>query len=308
MRFLDLYSTDETRDRFFLYAMVILPFVSAGCYIFDAWYHYFYHPVERTYEGLLSTIVIVFIYLQYCAPIRSRILLAIYHILLWILIEAANLGYLIYYIQGRDTFKIIVYLCFLVLHTYLAAGLLYCRVLNEFKSHIVVENKHLFHFISRLEVILGIYIPIYLSVKYTSLTRNTVAYFLLFDFFSDSYHRFQGFWIKASLYLFVATVTVSVATEWFYFNGHDHIFEVISFASEVVSAFLCNTIIILQFFPYHFKAEHLYNIFRKALVEMRNQTDNERKLAEPTVPISIISRRSSLKSSENVSQHERKIF
>ncbi|CAF1273498.1 unnamed protein product [Rotaria sp. Silwood1] len=95
----DLNNAEDGRDRFFLYAMIIVPFISSGCYVFDAWHHYVYHPDSRNYEGLMSTIVIVFIYLQYCAPIQSRRLLAIYHILLWIITEIANLGYLIFYIQ-----------------------------------------------------------------------------------------------------------------------------------------------------------------------------------------------------------------
>ncbi|CAF3428282.1 unnamed protein product [Rotaria socialis] len=279
MRCFNLYSAEDGRDRFFLYAMIILPFIASSCYVFDAWYHYIYHPESRNYEGLLSTIVIVFTYLQYCAPIRSRYALGIYHILLWIITEIANLGYLIFYIQERDTFRSIIYFSFLILHSYLTVGLLYCRVLNDFKSNIIVENKHLFHFISRLEVILTIYIPIYMKIEYTSLTRNTIAYFLLFDFFSDSYHRFQGVWIKSALYLFVATVTAAVATEWFYFNNNDHIYEAASLVAEVISAFLCNTIIILQFFPFHFKTQHIQHIFREAIISMKNQHNN--KTQEP---------------------------
>jgi len=261
----DLHEPEDGQDRFFLYAMIILPFCSSGSYLFDAWFHYRYHPEERTYEGLLSTIVLVFSYLQYCAPIRSRKALAIYYILLCLITELASTAYLLYYIQIKDIIEIIFYSCMLVFDLLFTIGLIYCRVYNDYESHIVVENKHLFHFMSRLEVILTIFIPVYMNVKYTSLTRNIIAYFLLFDFFSDSYSRFQGIWIKSALYLFATTTTISVATEWFYFNHQTHLYEEISLISELVATILCDTIIILQFFPFHFKTQHVQNIAREAL-------------------------------------------
>ena len=112
MGFFDLHEPEDGQDYFFLYAMIIVPFLSSGAYLFDAWYYYVTKPKVHTYEGLLSTIVIVFSYLQYCAPIRSRKARCIYHILLWIINEVATLGYLLYYIRAGYTFKIIVYVCF----------------------------------------------------------------------------------------------------------------------------------------------------------------------------------------------------
>ena len=266
MGFFDLHEPEDGQDYFFLYAMIIVPFLSSGAYLFDAWYYYVTKPKVHTYEGLLSTIVIVFSYLQYCAPIRSRKARCIYHILLWIINEVATLGYLLYYIRAGYTFKIIVYVCFGLIELYFTAGLIYCRVICDLESHIIVENKHLFHFMSRLEVILTIFIPVYANVQYQSLTRNTIAYFLLFDFFSDSYARFQGIWIKAALYFFVATVTLSVATEWFYFNSSTYAYDQVSLIAELVSAVLCVTIILLQFFAFHFKSDHVKSIIRAAIL------------------------------------------
>jgi hypothetical protein len=270
MGFFDLHEPEDGQDRFFLYAMIILPFFSSGSYLFDAWYHYVHHPEGRSYEGLLSTIMIVFSYLQYCAPIRSRKALAIYYVLLCLITELATTGYLLHYIHEKNTIKIIFYCCFLLFDLLFTIGLIYCRVVHEYEAHILVENKHLFHFMSRLEVLLTIFIPIYMNVNYTSLTRNIIAYFLLFDFFSDAYSRFQGIWIKSALYLFATTTTVSVATEWFYFNHHVLIYEEISLLAELVANILCNTIIILQFFPFHFKTQHVQNIAREALLFQKN--------------------------------------
>ena len=270
MGFFDLHEPEDGQDYFFLYAMIIVPFLSSGAYLFDAWYYYVTKPKVHTYEGLLSTIVIVFSYLQYCAPIRSRKARCIYHILLWIINEVATLGYLLYYIRAGYTFKIVVYACFALIELYFTAGLIYCRVIRDLESHIIVENKHLFHFMSRLEVILTIFIPVFATTQYQSLTRNTIAFFLLFDFFSDSYARFQGVWIKAALYFFVATVTLSVATEWFYYNSSTYVYDQVSLIAELVSAVLCVTIILLQFFAFHFKSDHVKNIIREAILYQEN--------------------------------------
>ena len=265
MGFFDLHEPEDGQDRFFLYAMIVIPFIGSGTYLFDAWYYYVYHPIGQSYCGLLSTIFVVFSYLQYAAPIRSRFARGVYHILLWMINAAAIIGYLVTAITWHDTFKIVIYICFFLIEIYFTAGLIYCRVYRNYECHISVENKQLFHFMSRLEVLLTIFIPVFAHANYESLTRNTVAYFLLFDFFSDSYSRFQGIWIKSALYTFVATVTASVATEWLYFNHHTHVFEEVSFITEVISALLCNTIIILQFFPFHFKTQRIVGIARTAM-------------------------------------------
>ena len=266
MGFFDLHEPEDGQDRFFLYAMIILPIISTGAYIFDAWYHFVHAVDERTYEGLLSTIVIVFSHLQYCAPIRSRKALALYHLLLCAMSQAATFGYLLFYIRKGDTFQIFFYSSMIFVDVCYTIGLLYCRVYHHYESHIAVENKHLFHFISRLEVILTIFIPTYMKLDYSSLTRNIIAYFLLFDFFSDSYAKFQGIWIKAALYLFATTTTVSVAAEWFYFNHQIHLYEEISLVAELVATILCDLIIILQFFPFHFKTQFVQNIARQAML------------------------------------------
>lgn len=266
MGFFDLHEPEDGQDRFFLYAMIILPFCSSSSYLFDSWYYYHTQSEKGTYQGLLSTIMIVFSFLKYCAPIRSRKFLAVYYILLFSIMEAASVGYLLSYIHEKEIMKIVFYSCLILIELMFTIGLIYCRVINDFECHIAVENKHLFHFMSRLEVILTIFIPVFIKTEYTSLTRNIIAYFLLFDFFSDSYSRFQGVWIKSSIYLFATTTTISVATEWFYFNHHIHIYEEISFISELIATILCDIIIILQFFPFHFKTQFVQDIARQAML------------------------------------------
>ena len=78
-------STTDNQDRFFLWAMVFLPIFSLCAYVFDAYFYYVHarHTANGTalYEGLLSTILLVFMYLQFCVPIESKPLLCFYHVL-----------------------------------------------------------------------------------------------------------------------------------------------------------------------------------------------------------------------------------
>jgi len=81
MRFrLTLKAPREGQDNFFLWSMVILPIVAEGAYIFDAYYNLSaltHHP----YAGLFSTVLVVFTYLRYAAPIESTKMLALYYII-----------------------------------------------------------------------------------------------------------------------------------------------------------------------------------------------------------------------------------
>lgn len=250
------------QDRFFLWGMVFLPIFSLSAYIFDAYFYYYNAMNESTgilYEGLLSTIFIVFAYLQYCAPIESRYLRCAYYVLLGVLVEVGHVGYLLAYIHKGNLFSIAVFVGWMTLDIISTSALIYCRVYREYDHFIEVENKHIFHFISRLEVILAIFIPVFISKEYSTVTRDNIAFFLLFDFFSETYERFKGVWIKSVLYVFVAVVTVSVATEWLYFSFKDHTFEQISEISELAAACLCNVLIIMQFLSRHFKEESSSN-------------------------------------------------
>jgi hypothetical protein len=115
-----------------------------------------------------------------------------------------------------------------------------------------IEQHHLFHFISRLEVILAIFIPVFFDTQLITLTKDNIAFYILFDFFAESYHRFRGVGIKAILYIFVLTVTASVATEWIYIVKHEKKYEIASIVCELVAACLCYSLIVMQFFPVNF--------------------------------------------------------
>jgi hypothetical protein len=273
---LTLKAPNVGQDNFFLWSMVILPIVAESAYIFDAYYYLFDYSSTHSYKGLLSTILVVFTYLRYCAPIESTRILGIYYIILCILNEIGTSGYLVIYIQHKATFNIVIYVGWALLEIMMTILLIYYRVINHCHPNFHVESKHLFHFISRLEVILAIFIPFFFNNISITLTKNSIAFFLLFDFFSESYCLFQGFWIKSTLYLFVCTVTVCVGSEWVFLNEQRHIYEIVSSSFELISACLCDILIILQFIPYHFKPIGISKIAREALIFQQNlRTDSE---------------------------------
>lgn len=242
-------------DRFFVVATVVLPFLAQGAYIFDAFYYHTHDPSQTGYEGLLSSILSVFSYLQYSAPLRSRYLRLFYHTFLWILSEVGTVAHLVYYSRKSDVFHIVLYGTWAAIDTVYFLCLIYCRVFSKrygLYVHIPLEQEHLFHFISRLEVILAIFIPVFFDTRLITLTRDNIAFYILFDFFAESYHRFAGVKMKATLYIFVVAVTASVGTEWMHIAKHEKRFEIASLICELVAACLCYSLIVMQFFPSNF--------------------------------------------------------
>jgi len=76
---LTLKAPKEGQDNFFLWNMVVLPILAEVAYIFDAYYNlstFSHHP----YAGLFSTLLVVFTYLRYSAPIESTKMLVLYYI------------------------------------------------------------------------------------------------------------------------------------------------------------------------------------------------------------------------------------
>ncbi|CAF0861449.1 unnamed protein product [Adineta ricciae] len=282
---LSLKAPNEGQDNFFLWSMVILPIIAECSYVVDATY-YIYHdaPIHR-YQGLVSTILVVFTYLRYCAPIESRKMLMCFYTTLCLLNETGTVCYMYMYNHHGERYYVAIYFGWLLVELCTTLGLLYYRAYRRCQPNFHVESKHLFHFISRLEVILAIFIPFFVQNMSVTLTKHSIAFFLLFDFFSESYVRFQGFWIKSTLYLFVCTVTVCVATEWIYSSEQSGVFEYLSSSFELISAVLCNTLIIFQFSPYHFKPTSISKIAREGLVFHRlNEAESQSNLNFEPIP------------------------
>ncbi|CAF1179833.1 unnamed protein product [Adineta steineri] len=253
-------------DRFFLIATVFLPIFAQLAYIFDVYYYHYNGITSNGYEGLLSSILSVFAYLQYCVPIHSRLFRFIYHLFLWILSQIGTLGHLISYSKRDDTFHAILYSIWAVVDSFYFGCLIYCRVFpntRHLRIHMAIEQRHLFHFISRLEVILAIFIPVFFDTRLITLTKDNIAFYILFDFFAEYYHRFHGVTIKATLYIFVITVTASVATEWIHIAKHEMKYEIASLACELLAACLCYSLIVMQFFPNNFISRRQWGKYKR---------------------------------------------
>lgn len=250
-----LASQSRADDRFFVFTTVILPFIAQGAYIFDVFYYHTHDKSSAGYEGLLSSILSVFVYLQYCVPLRSRYLRFFYHLSLWILSEVGTIGHIVYYAKKDDVFHVVLYAIWAGIDSIYFICLIYCRVFSKHHGlhvHMPIEQEHLFHFISRLEIILAIFIPVFFDTRLITLTRDNIAFYILFDFFAESYHRFRGVTIKATLYIFVITVTASVATEWLHIAKYEKRYEIASLICEIAAACFCYSLIVMQFFPSNF--------------------------------------------------------
>jgi hypothetical protein len=270
-------------DRFFVIATFLLPIIAQGAYLFDVFHYHASSSLASGYEGLLSSILSVFAYLQYSVPIRSRWIRFFYHLCLWILGEIGTIAHVIYYAKKNDVFHLCLYTAWGVIDSIYFACLIYCRVFSKhhgLRVHMPIEQEHLFHFISRLEVILAIFIPVFFSSRLITLTKDNIAFYILFDFFAESYHRFRGIAIKATLYIFVIAVTASVATEWIYITGTAHVYEVVSLICEVIAAALCDTLIVMQFFPGNFTStkkhrnRHVQKVLSKPSVSTQRNLES----------------------------------
>lgn len=269
-------------DKFFVLASVFLPILAQAAYIFDVFYYHYNTAQDKGYEGLLSSVLSVFAYLQYCVPIRSRLRRFVYHLFLWSLSGIGTLGHIISSVR-KDTGSVILYSLFGLVDSIYFVCLIYCRVFSKdryVRVHMAIEQRHLFRFISRLEVILAIFIPIFFSKRLVTLTRDNIAFYILFDFFAEYYHRFHGMRIKAVLYIFVVTVTASVTLEWIDIVKHSEIYDITSIVRddgkhemkyelassicELLATCLCYSLIIMQFFPNNF-------ISRKKLAKVKRR-------------------------------------
>ncbi|CAF1173252.1 unnamed protein product [Adineta steineri] len=238
--------------------MVFCSLIALGTYIFDA-YYFMVHAINETdpgrFEGLISTILIIFVYMQFCIPIRQKSLLTIFFLVLWILHVAGHVGYLIAFIYIGNRYGIVTFALWILGTTIYTIGLIYYRVILGRYHYIQIRNQHFFHFISQLEIILAIYISIYGLSEIKTISRSNVAFFLLFDFFTGDYDRFHGLLIKVVLHIFVACVTASVTLEFIFVSVRLHGYENASYILDVVSAYIFFLFIFLQFHHVNFKPE-----------------------------------------------------
>ncbi|CAF0879633.1 unnamed protein product [Adineta steineri] len=209
-------------DRFFVISTAVLPFLAQAAYIFDVFYYHTHSSHASTGYGV------------------------------------GTIGHVIFYAKEGGTLHVVLYILWGIIDSIYFACLIYCRVFSKhygLRVHMPIKQEHLFSFISRLELILAIFIPIFLDSQHIKLTRDNIAFYILFDFFAESYSRFAGIRMKTILYIFVVTVTASVTTEWIHIAKHEKIFDIASLICELVAACFCYSLIVMQFFPSNFKSK-----------------------------------------------------
>jgi hypothetical protein len=84
---------------------------------------------------------------------------------------------MITFIIKKDLFFIIIYGLWGFIELLITIMLIYCRIIMRYEINFIVENKHLFHFMSRLEIILAIFIPFFINKNFTTLTKDSIAFF-----------------------------------------------------------------------------------------------------------------------------------
>ncbi|CAF1534129.1 unnamed protein product [Didymodactylos carnosus] len=218
-------------------AMFLLPLISAGVYSGDAWFLYITHSY---YSGFLSTVSIIFFYLQFSTIIESNLYLLIYHTLICLLMLSGDIAYILYYIATKNLMQWILFIGYLILHS-LFTALMYYKKRNNRRPRVLVEQSTLFHYISRLEIVFALFIPIFSNEKLHSRTTNNIAFFILFDFFFENYKVFRcrSKITKFLLYVFVIVVTVSAFFEWLFYARERHLYENLSAIPEIFATALC---------------------------------------------------------------------
>jgi hypothetical protein len=267
---------DEDDDLFFYYLMLTVPLLALAAYIYDA--SILLMSNDET-GGLLSSILFIFYFLQYSVTIDSKWLLTAYQFLIWIMVTAGDVLYILYYLRKNNQVQLIRYIGYILLDFVFILALWSCKMMVVCKAHdkncwccikvfqslrldpnlrlyITVRQRQFFSFVSRLEAILATLIPIFFSDKIVQTTSANIGFFILFDFFYTSYYKLGSVWIKVCLYLFVATVTGSLAIEWLYYVKLEIVYSQVSSILEFLATCWCCTFIIMQFFPSHFRAKY----------------------------------------------------
>jgi len=119
---------------FFVIATVILPFPAQGAYLFDVYYYHTHSASSTGYEGLLSSILSIFVYLQYNVPLQSCYLLFFYHLFLWILSKVGTIGHIVFYAKKYDIFHIVLYSIWSTIDSIYFVCLIYCRVFSKHRG------------------------------------------------------------------------------------------------------------------------------------------------------------------------------
>lgn len=205
----------------------MLPIVSAIAYNADAILfvilHNFENDKQRNYAGLLSTLLILFYYLQYDVQFNlthCRLYL-LYQFLLWILVFSANVLYVYYYHQMlHRPLMAYIFVCYGIIDTVWIIIIGYLKFKGYHQHMFVISMENLFHLIAMVGQFLVIFIPIFGS--HEVITNNSMAFFILYEFFALSYTNMLNLkysrLTRLCFWLLLIFSTIAVAFEYFVYT------------------------------------------------------------------------------------------
>lgn len=255
----------------------LLPLISVGAFVGDSvWLIQAYDAdteEQHNYAGLLSTLLILFYYLQYDVKLNITYP-KIYLLYQWTLlcgIVAGDILYAHYYkYYKNDTFLMIIFIIYALIDGAFVFIIGFLKWYRQYRVSMGVSIHNLFHLMSRLEVLLIILIPIFTT--YDVVSTNSIAFFILYEFFSHTYNnqdlRFL-FYSKLSFWLLIVFATATVVCENFEYvydnyanraaEAHDkrneefylriaRNFLYASNTMEILASLSCYALLLLQFF------------------------------------------------------------
>ena len=271
-------------NNFLCFLGWLLPLIAVFAFLADGiWSNAAYdrHTTEQhNYAGLTSTLLILFYYLQYDVKISSSHprLYLIYQSLMLIGMLTGDILFAYYYGHHKDdTLLMCVYIGFGIVDSTFIFIVGYLKYYRQYRVSMGISIHNLFHLMSRLEVLLIILIPIFTSYDVTS--SNSIAFFILYEFFSHSYNNPDLLYSgpsRLSFWLLIIFATMAVLCKNFQFvyqhntqqpftalnnattEGNnasearnsklEHGFDYASNIMELLAAMACYVLLLLQFY------------------------------------------------------------
>ncbi|UJR21040.1 hypothetical protein I4U23_024140 [Adineta vaga] len=248
--------------------IAVIAFVGDGVWILCAYDSN--SKEQHNYAGLVSTILILFYYLQYDVKIGTTHpkLYLIYQSSILAGILTGDILYAYYYGNFvKNTFMMIIFIVYAIIDSGYVIIVAYFKWYRQYRVSMGLSIHSLFHLMSRLEVLLIILIPIFST--YDVISTNSIAFFILYEFFSHSYHNpdliYSGC-SRLAFWLLIILATTTVICENFEFvysrlqqDTHDPslekhyynlalAFQYASNISELCASIACYVLLLLQFF------------------------------------------------------------
>ena len=235
---------------------------------------------QKNFAGLLSTIFMFFYCLQYDVifNLTHPRLYILYQFLIWCLMVTANIIQ-VYYHWHLKNHPVVgsIFICYAIADTVwiFLIGYLKFKGYRQYMYIIMIET--IFHFMAKVTELLIIFIPIFGS--HEMMTTNSVAFFILYEFFSLSYTDMLDLkYSKLSrlcLWLLIIFTTVTIGFEYFAYafeqlvedavkvtgnttssstgadaqlTGTPYYFTISKEFSELFATFSCYALLVLQFF------------------------------------------------------------